>query len=316
MSKPVVISLVVPVYGVEKYIAEFAESVFSQSYPHIQYVFVNDGSKDASISILKSVIADRYGFLRDRIVIVDKKNEGLPAARKTGMEYVTGDYVCHLDPDDWISPDSVSKIAAKAEETGADFIYYHYVKEYRNRRSVKSEGFYSVDNKAEYIRNMYNHRAYGTLCNKCVKTSVYCDNDIYFPKYQYAEDCYLSVQLAGYSKSIVRLDEVVYHYRKFNTTSLSHQKRRERKYQYALNFLDLYSRYRDVPDNVNPVSCIFNDVLIQAGWYTVLYHFDFFRRYPFLADELVKARIRTGTDVRIVAQMLVKAVAFFRSRLK
>ena len=86
MNRPVTISLVVPVYGVERYIAEFAESVFSQSYPHLQFVFVNDGTKDDSIKVLESLIDSRYSSLKDRIVIVEKENGGLPAARMTGLE--------------------------------------------------------------------------------------------------------------------------------------------------------------------------------------------------------------------------------------
>ena len=82
MNKDIVISLVVPVYGVEKYIAEFARSVFSQTYPHVQFIFVNDGTKDNSIQVLNDVIDNEFPALRDRIVIVDKKNGGLPAKKK------------------------------------------------------------------------------------------------------------------------------------------------------------------------------------------------------------------------------------------
>ena len=82
MNKDIVISLVVPVYGVEKYIAEFARSVFSQTYPHVQFIFVNDGTKDNSMQVLNDVIENEYPALRDRIVIVDKKNGGLPEERQ------------------------------------------------------------------------------------------------------------------------------------------------------------------------------------------------------------------------------------------
>ena len=105
------ISLVAPIYGVEKYIQKFADSALGQTYPFIQFVFVNDGTKDASIQVLNSVIDKDYAHLRDRITIVNKENAGLPAARKTGMEYVTGDYVWHVDPDDWLEKDAVQKIA-------------------------------------------------------------------------------------------------------------------------------------------------------------------------------------------------------------
>ena len=87
--KPV-ISIVVPIYGVERYIEQCARSLFAQSYDALQFVFVNDGTKDRSMEILTGLIESEYSHLKDRIVIVDKKNGGLPAARRTGLEHVTG----------------------------------------------------------------------------------------------------------------------------------------------------------------------------------------------------------------------------------
>ena len=313
MSSPVTISLIIPVYGVEKYIAEFADSVFGQSYPYLQFIFVNDGTKDSSIDILNDLIENKYAHLRDRIVIVDKANGGLPAARATGIEYATGDYVYHVDPDDWLTPDSLVKVAAKARETQADIVYFNYAKEYSNRSSIKREGLYTGNDKAEYIRDMYNHRAFGTFCNKCIKSSLYREHVIYSPEYQYAEDCYVTVQLVGYSSVIERLDEVVYHYRKNNPASITRQNRKRRKKEYAMNFLDLYEKYRDVPSAENPVEVLFDDILIQAGWYSIAYGLDLFKRYPYLAEAICKARIRTGSDVWLPAQLLTKLVAFFRN---
>lgn len=309
MKNPI-ISVVIPVYGVEKYIKEFADSVFSQNYPYVQFVFVNDGTRDNSIGILNSLIDSSYPHLRDRIVIVNKENGGLPAARKTGMEYVRGDYVCHMDPDDWISPSSFEKMAAVIERSEPDLLYYYYVKEYGNRRSVKRDGDYAGRREA-YIRDMYNHKAFGTLCNKCVKTSVYRNNDIIFPKYNYAEDCFVSCQLAAASESIEQMKEVVYHYRKTNNTSISHQNLVKRKREYVLNFLDLYEKYRDAQPR-NPVSCIFDDIFMRAGWYSILFRLDLFSKFAYLAPAIRKAKMHTGTDVPLVAQLLVKFVALFK----
>ena len=312
MKNDIVISLIVPVYGVEKYIAEFARSVFSQSYPHVQFIFVNDGTKDNSIDVLNKVVDSEFPDIRDKVVIVDKKNAGLPAARKTGLEYVTGDYVYHVDPDDWISPGSFEAIASKAAETDADIIFFNYVKEYESRTSVKKECPYRISEKQTYIRNMYNHKAYGTLCNKCVKRSLYTQIEIFHPRYSYAEDCYLSVQLVARASSIAYLDMDVYHYRKNNPHSITRQGRKRRKEEYAMNFLDLYEKYREVPSGENPVEVLFDDILIQAGWYSVIYRLDLFTKYPYLAKAVRKARIRCGSDVWIPAQLLVKIYALFR----
>lgn len=311
MKNKVTISLVVPVYGVEKYIAEFARSVFSQSYQHVQYIFVNDGTKDKSIEVLNDVIDNEYPHIKDNIVIVSKENAGLPAARKTGLEYVTGDYVYHVDPDDWISPGSFQAIADIAAKTDADVIYFNYVKEYENRSSVKKEREYAIDQKSEYVRNMYNHKSYGTLCNKCIRTSLYRQYTLYHPAYSYAEDCFLTVQLIGRASSLAYLDMDIYHYRKNNPTSITRQGRTRRKREYALNFLDLYEKYKDVPACENPVVPIFDDILIQAGWYSIAYGLDLFRQYPYLAAAIRKARIRTGSDVWLPCQILTKIYACF-----
>lgn len=312
MKKPVEISLVIPVYGVEQYIAEFACSVFSQNYPNVQFVFVNDGTKDNSIKVLKDLIDDKFQSLKERIIIVDKENAGLPAARKTGMEYVTGDYIYHVDPDDWLTPGSLEAIAAKAEETDADIIFFNYVKEYENRRSVKKERAYDISEKLQYIRNMYNHRAYGALCNKCVKRTLYTDGILFHPRYSYAEDCYLTVQLVSKASSLAYLDMDVYHYRKNNPHSITHQARRRRKEEYALNFLDLYEKYLDLPSKGNPLCAIKDDIIIQAGWYSLLYRLDFYKRFPYLASAVRKARIRGNSDVLLPCQLIVKFISLFR----
>ena len=128
MKNPL-ISVVIPVYGVEKYIAEFIETVFSQDYQNVQFIFVNDGTKDKSIEILNATVESKYPHLKERIIIVNKQNGGLPAARKTGMEYVKGDYVCHMDPDDWIETGSFRKMADAIEKSEPDILYYYMVKE-------------------------------------------------------------------------------------------------------------------------------------------------------------------------------------------
>jgi glycosyltransferase involved in cell wall biosynthesis len=313
MSRPITISVIAPIYGVEMYIEEFAESVLSQSYPHIEFIFVNDGTKDRSIDILERVIDGRYSHLKSRIKIVHKANGGLPAARVTGLEHVTGDYVYHVDSDDWIERDSIAKIVARIEETGADIIYFNYVKEYPTRSKYKRERVYNADERACYVRNMYNHCSNASVWNKCFRCGLYTENTIYSPKYGYAEDCYVTTQLVGYSRSIAYLDEYVYHYRKGNPNALTGQQRRKRKREYSLNFIDLYLKYRDVPAERNPIAGIFDDILIQLGWYSIFYRLDLFAEYPWLAKAVRGAKIRGGgSDVPIVAQMFTKFVALFK----
>ena len=305
------ISLVAPIYGVEKYIQKFADSALGQTYPFIQFVFVNDGTKDASIQVLNSVIDKDYAHLRDRITIVNKENAGLPAARKTGMEYVTGDYVWHVDPDDWLEKDAVQKIAdCIKSKNNPDLIYFDLYKEYPDKTKVKKQKDFSIEEKDEYIRSMYNHHSYGCVWNKCVKRSLYLKNKVYFSKYTYAEDIYLSSQLVGYAGSIAHLSEHLYHYRKGNPNAITKGNRKRRRGEYALNFIDMYLKFKDLPKENNPVAAIFDDMLMQAGWYSLRYNLGLFKSYPWLAEQVRNIRLKSGTDVWIPAQIITKLYTY------
>jgi hypothetical protein len=120
------------------------------------------------------------------------------------------------------------------------------------------------------------------------------------------------VQLVSKASSIAYLDMDVYHYRKNNPHSITRQGRKRRKEEYAMNFLDLYEKYREVPSGENPVEVLFDDILIQAGWYSVIYRLDLFTKYPYLAKAVRRAKVRCGSDVWIPAQLLVKIYALFR----
>ena len=307
------ISVIAPIYGVERYIAKFADSLLGQTYQNIEFIFVNDGTRDRSIEVLEGVIEGKYSHLRDNIKIIHKANGGLPAARKTGLESATGDYIYHVDSDDWLEYDTVEKIVAHIEATRADVVYFGFAKEYKDRTRIKRQKVYSVDTRDEYIADMYNHRAAAAVWNKCIKHSLYLNNTIYTPHVAYAEDCYIAAQLIGHATKISYLDEILYHYRKDNPNAIMRQQHKRRKREYAENFIDLYLNYCNVEAKDNPVACIMDDIVIQSGWYSLLYNLKLFKKYPWLASAIRKARIRTRhSDVPLVAQLATKLFALFR----
>ena len=314
MAAPVKISVIVPIYGVEKYIAKFADSLLGQPYPHVQFIFVNDGTKDSSIEILESLIEEKYSALKDRIVIVNKENGGLPTARKAGMNYADGDYIYHVDSDDWLEENSLGQIAQAAEQTDADIIYFDFVKVYADKSKVKIERDYSADQRLEYVRKMYNHRAYGCVWNKCIKRSLYEAIPTYFPQYSYGDDIYVTSQLVARAKSIFHLPKCLYYYRKDNPTSITRQKSRKRYYEIAVNFLDLYERYKDVPADMNPLTAIGPDLLMRAGMYSVMYGFRFFDLYPDLAERIAETPVLSGSRVPVPVQMFLKIYSRFKKK--
>ena len=312
MSNPIKISLIVPVYGVEKFIADFADSAFGQTYPRIEYIFVNDGTKDKSIEILDSILETKYFHVKDQVKIVNKTNAGLPAARKTGLEHATGDYVWHVDPDDWLESDAVESIVKNINETGADVVYFNLVKEYADRSKIKRDRHHNADDQKLYVWDMFNHKSFGSVCNKCIKRSLYENDKVIFAEYSYAEDTFLTSQLVGYSKCISFLDKPLYHYRKTNPNSITRQNLKKRHREYALNFMRLYDHYRDLPLEQSPIASIHDEILIKLGWYSILYGVDLYKEYPYLASDIRKAKINSKADVFILGQVASKFKALLK----
>ena len=305
------LSLIVPIYGVEKYILKFAKSALDQTYEDMQFVFVNDGTKDDSMVLLHNLIDEEYAHLKERIVIVDKENEGLPAARKTGLEYAEGEYVLFADSDDWLETDMVQKVMAKAEETGADIVYFDLVKEYGHRTSYKGEREYTGATKDDFIVNMFNYRSYGYTVTKCFRRSLYTDNVIYIPKLGMHEDIYLMSQIIFYAKSLVHIPEALYHYRKDNPDSFCAQDRLKRHVASTTNLLDLYEHYKDNLKG-SPIEKVAGSILMRAGQHSLMHGYDFFEKYPYLAADIRKTKVSCRYRTALPMQLVVKMYALFK----
>lgn len=102
------ITVIVPVYNVENYLRKCLDSIISQTYKNIEIVVVNDGSTDASGEICKE-----FAEIDHRITYIEQENAGLSAARNTGLENMSGDYVTFVDSDDWIEQDYVETLYKK-----------------------------------------------------------------------------------------------------------------------------------------------------------------------------------------------------------
>lgn len=305
------ISLVVPIYGVERYIRQFAESALGQTYDDIQFVFVNDGTKDRSMEILNELIEEKYQNLKERIVIVDKENAGLPLARKTGLEYAEGEYILFADSDDWLETDAVEKIVKKAVETDADIVYFDLIKEYGNRTSYKAERNYTVDTKEDFIINIFNYKSHGYTVTKCFRRRLYTDNVIFIPKLGMHEDIYLMSQIIFYAESLAHIPEGLYHYRKDNPDSFCAQDKQKRHIASTTNLLDLYEHYRENLKG-SPIEKVAGGILMRAGQHSLMHGYDFFEKYPYLAADIRNTKVSCRYRTAVPMQVVVKIYALFR----
>jgi glycosyltransferase involved in cell wall biosynthesis len=210
------VSIVIPVYGVEKFIDQCARSLFEQTYDNIQYIFVNDCTKDNSVISLKEII-ELYPDRKSQVLIIEKeKNEGLPLARKTGMQYVKGEYVMLLDSDDWVETTMVEQMLNAIVAENTDVVYCDY---YRNSDTQTPINCIELSNTKEYIKNMFLLRAPAQTWNKIYRTELF--DDVEFPLKSMHEDLYINIQVMSYAKSVSHLRKNFYHYRN-NPNSITH----------------------------------------------------------------------------------------------
>ena len=111
MSQKIKVSIIVPVYNVEKYLKRCLDSITNQTLKELEIICINDGSTDNSLKILK-----QYAHKDKRISIINKQNEGLSVARNTGMEAASGEYIGFVDSDDWIDLDFYKKLYTTAKK--------------------------------------------------------------------------------------------------------------------------------------------------------------------------------------------------------
>jgi len=197
------VSIIIPIYGVEKYIKRCAESLFSQTLDDMEFIFIDDCTPDKSMEILASEIEkNRQRFAEMNWTVRTERmtsNNGLPAVRRHGINLCTGDYVIHCDSDDWVCNDIYHKLYNKAISEDLDIVWCAFY-----RSDGINHTFFS-DEKQPYLMQ-------GPLWNKMVRRSIYTENEIIYPTANKAEDGALMMQLSFLSKSRGYLDEPLYYY--------------------------------------------------------------------------------------------------------
>ena len=133
MEQTPMVSIIVPVYNVERYIRQCLDSLINQTYQNIEIICVNDGSADRSGEIL-----NQYGKSDARISVFHVENAGVSSARNKALSYASGKYIMYVDSDDWIDVRTCEKAVFKAEEHAADLVMWPYVREFPDHSDPKA----------------------------------------------------------------------------------------------------------------------------------------------------------------------------------
>lgn len=260
------VSVVVPIYNVEKYIDRCLTSIVNQTLKEIEIILVNDGSTDNSLQV-----AIKYQKADKRIKIINKKNGGLASARNTGMEEVTGKYVLHVDSDDFYEIDMLEKLYNNAEQNKADIVICGYFTEYINDGyvidNIVPEVCTSDKNEISDIIYYLNDKGmFNLVWNKLYNSEFIKRTGVDFPEFATTgQDLFFNVELFKHINKISMIKDKLCHYMKYDGETLV-AKYHANMYEIAMN---RYLKTKELFDfyNMNSekekqwlINCYFNNL--------------------------------------------------------
>ncbi len=205
------LSIIIPVYNVEKYLKKCLDSVLSQNYANYEVICINDGSTDNSLQIL-----NEYKLKYPQIKIIDQENRGLSVARNKGLEKATGNYILFLDSDDWLVEDALVTLSnATVDE---DFIVFN------GKRFIEDSGLEEADIGVEekelsgweyYNKYALQSRQFHFVCVvlRAYKRSFLLNNNLFFEHGLYHEDNLFTPIVCYYAQKVKVIPDVLYVYR-------------------------------------------------------------------------------------------------------
>lgn len=211
----VVVSVIIPVYNVEKYLCQCINSVLEQTFSDLEVLLVDDGSKD-----LSGDICDEYAHLDRRVRVYHKINGGLSSARNAGIELARGEYIIFLDSDDyWLERESLEKLVSTAERFRADIVRGEYkevdeygedllIKEYPNKKDKQNQ----ILSSAEFYKSIINGENFSVLF--LFKRSLFAQGLRFDENRCFQEDIDLNIRLFANNLRCVYIQEIFYAYRK------------------------------------------------------------------------------------------------------
>lgn len=262
------VTIIIPVYGVEKYIERCARSLFEQTLDDLEYLFIDDCTPDISIEVLRQVLDD-YPERKPQVVVHHmEQNSGQAAVRTWGMQHATGDYIIHCDSDDWVEPNYCEMMYDAAINENADAVICDYVTTDGTKVLKRTKGCHSTD-KENLVNAMLLQSDPWSLCNKMFKRTSCYKADLVYPVGNMGEDMVMTFQLILNANKVAYVPQFLYNYF-FNPTSItktpSEEKLLSNFKQFKANADVLFSllEERDLSDE-------FKDGILSCKWFLKKY---------------------------------------------
>lgn len=207
------ISVIVPIYKVEKYLKECVDSILAQTYQNFELILVDDGSPDSC-----PAMCDEYAKQDSRIVVIHKQNGGLSDARNAGLDIARGKYICFVDSDDYIAPTMYEVLMKRIVSDKSDLAVCEYVRVYDSGEQLKNKQWHQkAHNKCytsnEFIADLFIHNsgAYVVTVNKLYNREIF--RTLRFPFGKQHEDEFIIHHVIAQCKKISYIEDELYYYR-------------------------------------------------------------------------------------------------------
>lgn len=251
------VSIIIPVYNVDKYLDECLNSILNQTYKNLQLIIIDDGSTDNSTKIIEI-----YEKKFSNMIFLRQQNKGVSVARNLGIQYITGDYVLFIDSDDFLEAHMIEKMVRKIKDENSDIAICGYKTYFgENMRENKCVNLQVEKNKRytniDVINMMLEYKIRGFLWNKLFSRKL-INSNFKFDEGRYIEDWYPVFESIYCSKEISFIVEPLYNYRQRSESCLHRlTSKKIDDYLYAINKIYRHINNGSIKINSNIIS-IFN----------------------------------------------------------
>ncbi|MDF9401269.1 glycosyltransferase family 2 protein [Vibrio sp. 1180_3] len=264
--KKLKVSVIVPVYNTEQYVERAIVSLMEQTLDDVEIIIIDDGSKDNSLAIIEQVIA-RYPARQKLIKLVSRENRGVAKTRAQGMKLANGEYVIHLDSDDWVELNWLESMYRKAIEDNADIVVCDYTSVFK----MKNVQVHMPAEKTgeECLRQLLNDRQRGFTVNKLVSRKIINEvGDVFIEGVNFLEDYIYIAKCFKASNLVSYIPFCLYNYNQENINSLT-KGRSESKKRDALEAVGYISRIipcNEMTDDFMRFKIKIKSYLIYCEW--------------------------------------------------
>lgn len=240
----ITLSIIIPVYNVEKYVRKTLESIFLSNFPkrELEVIVVNDGTKDNSMSIVNEFAA-KFDYLK----IINQENQGLSVARNTGLKAARGKYLWFVDSDDWVENDSLPFLLEYLEHSDKDVLMFK-IREYDEEGRILLERFFHDNKNAEQISGtdvVLYQKKYGVditpMQQYVIRRDFLLSNKLFFVPGIYHEDKEFAPRMLINAKKVTIIPKVIYCYLRRNSGSITTDDSLQKKR--SLSKIEIYKRY-------------------------------------------------------------------------